>query len=52
MLDTLPQNAQDAIREEWAARGRGNGNATAGVGAAAAATSSDSVDDHYGSSAQ
>lgn len=52
MLDTLPQNAQDAIREEWASRGHGNGNAPAGVGAATAATSSDSVDDHYGSSAQ
>lgn len=52
MLDTLPQNAQDAIREEWASRGHGNGNVTAGVGAGAAASSSDSVDDHYGSSAQ
>ena len=52
MLDTLPQNAQDAIREEWASRGHGNGNAPAGVGATTTATSSDSVDDHYGSSAQ
>lgn len=51
MLDSLPQNAQDAIREEWAARGRENGHATAGVGAASAGPSPDSVDDHYGSSA-
>ena len=56
MLDTLPESAQQAIRDEWAARGRGNGDATAGTPAAAAATSgaqegtgSSGLDDHYGS---
>ncbi|WP_333619192.1 ABC transporter ATP-binding protein [Dietzia sp.] len=62
LLDTLPQNAQDAIREEWAARGidehQGPGAGNAGAAPAAAVASSaaggpqrtSAVDDHYGSS--
>ena len=56
MLDTLPAGAQNAIREEWAARGHGNGNTAGAVpaGAVAPASGGDSasgsgLDDHYGS---
>ena len=55
MLDTLPPEAQSAIREELAARGHGNGSTPGAVPAGAAAgASGDSasgagLDDHYGS---
>ena len=55
MLDTLPAEAQKAIREEWAARGHGNGPAARAVpaGATAPATGGETaanigLDEHYG----
>ena len=55
MLDTLPEGAQQAIREEWASRGHGNGKVAASAPAGATSSQSDAgsnssgVDEHYGS---